>query len=398
MIYRSNQKLKSQMTAVLSAFAFLSLPLLYAETAAVDQGKSGSIIISDTPGQHSSSAERFRIEPPAVIAISDDNGDHLAKVFEFKGDVRILKKTSDEWKLVEKGMIVGVGDQVLTGKDSHLDISYDNYYLNVARIEQNTKAEFLNIEPTIVRLEDGAIFNALDGLNKDESYQIATPTAVAAVRGTYFPVSFDAESGLLQVAVLDQKDAAVEHKIELTQILADGSEGAKLEVSEGLQFDLGKDQQIFSSELIKPMEVDMHARYETIVFDDLMSAIDPADRKQGLERLGIVPTPDPVSDEGDGGRFEPRQRLDDFDSALDEALLEGEEVGSSKLRPEGEFAPPARHDTYLNFETRDPGQFREPMMPPQDGMWREPIHQQIGEMQNSTAPPPPPPCEPPNCY
>jgi len=109
--------------------------------------------------------------------------DHKAQVFELEGEVRILKAGSDDWKKAEKKMVLEAGDQILTGKDSHLDVAYDAGFLNIARIEEKTKAEFRSIEPTDLHMEDGTIFSALEGL-EGERYQISTPTAVAGVRGT----------------------------------------------------------------------------------------------------------------------------------------------------------------------------------------------------------------------
>ena len=131
-----------------------------------------------------------------------DNGlrDHLAKVFNFDGDVRVLKHGSSQWMKVQKDMLLETGDQILTAKKSSIEIAYDPYFLNIARIEQNTKAEFRSIEPTDLHLEDGTIFSALDGL-AGNNYQISTPTAVAGVRGTTFDVSFDAPTGAIEANV-----------------------------------------------------------------------------------------------------------------------------------------------------------------------------------------------------
>lgn len=114
-----------------------------------------------------------------------------AKITSLEGDVRILKKDASDWEPAEKDQAVEAGDQILTGKNSSADIAYDNYLLNITHIQELTKAEFRSIEPTDIYLEDGSIYSALDGLGEDGEYQIATPTAVAAVRGTHFDVAFD---------------------------------------------------------------------------------------------------------------------------------------------------------------------------------------------------------------
>ncbi|MBI3316707.1 MAG: hypothetical protein HYZ85_01710 [Candidatus Omnitrophica bacterium] len=116
----------------------------------------------------------------------DSLTDHQAVIFEVKGDVRLLKNGDGEWKKAEKGLLLEAGDQILTGEKSSLEFAYDEFFLNIVRIDEKTKAEFRSIEPTDLYMEDGTIFSALDGLGEAGKYQISTPTAVAAVRGTEF--------------------------------------------------------------------------------------------------------------------------------------------------------------------------------------------------------------------
>jgi hypothetical protein len=143
--------------------------------------------------------------------------DHRAKVFDFSGDVKILKKGSDNWIAVTKEMVLEMGDQLLTKKESTLDIAYDEYFLNIVRVDENTKAEFRSIEPTDLHLEEGTLFNALDGL-AGEKYQISTQTAVAGVRGTQLSAivvdglskfgtneQFDIENHLVEVKLNGQE-------------------------------------------------------------------------------------------------------------------------------------------------------------------------------------------------
>lgn len=126
--------------------------------------------------------------------------DKKATIVEFQGKARIRSKGSTTWNEVTKGMTIHEGDELLTGKNGFIDLTYDSRLLNVARIDANTVALFQSIEPTVLKLQDGTIFNALDGLAPGSSYKISTDTAVAAVRGTHFGVV--AQNGnFLDVAV-----------------------------------------------------------------------------------------------------------------------------------------------------------------------------------------------------
>lgn len=140
------------------------------------------------------------------LPAGDGMNDHLASIFNSEGDVRILKKGTDQWGKAKKGMLIEPGDKLITGKKSFVEIVYDKYFLNIARIDEHTQAEFRSIEPTDFHLEDGSVFNALDGLAPESQYQVSTPTAVAGVRGTYFDVMYQAETGLFSCATIPVDD------------------------------------------------------------------------------------------------------------------------------------------------------------------------------------------------
>ena len=155
-------------------------------------------------------------QDPSLIAaasqssthLDQSNEDHLARIFDFKGEVKILKRNAQDWVPAQKEMIIEAGDQILTGKDAYMDVVYDAHFLNISRIEAQTKAEFRTIEPTDLHLEDGMIFNALDGL-MGQKYQVSTPTAVAAVRGTTFDVGFDMDTKITTAFVFPDQSPHV---------------------------------------------------------------------------------------------------------------------------------------------------------------------------------------------
>ena len=168
------------------------------------------------------------------LPTGDGMNDHLARVFDVKGDVRILKKGTEEWVKIKKDKVIEVGDQILTGKDSFVEIVYDPFFLNVARIDEKTKAEFRSIEPTDLHLEDGSIFSALDGLSKGDSYQISTPTAVAGVRGTHFDVAYEAATRIFFAATIPVDDNHMS-EIYIGPVTVEPGSPDKIAVPEGSQ-------------------------------------------------------------------------------------------------------------------------------------------------------------------
>lgn len=139
--------------------------------------------------------------------------DHQAMVFNLEGEVYLLQEGASQWVPLQQGDIIHEGDQIRTGKASFVEIAYDDFYLNLARIGADTLAEFRAIEPTDVYLSDGGIFNDLEGLPSGATYEVATPTSVAGVRGTKFYRAFDAATatdttictrGAVEVFLLDK--------------------------------------------------------------------------------------------------------------------------------------------------------------------------------------------------
>ncbi|MBI3316706.1 MAG: hypothetical protein HYZ85_01705 [Candidatus Omnitrophica bacterium] len=163
---------------------------------------------------------------------SDTLRDQRAIVIRVEGDVKILKANTEEWKSAKKEMILETGDQLLTGENSFIEFSYDEFFLNIAKIDQKTKAEFRSIEPTDLYMEDGTIFSALDGLGGNK-YSISTPTAVAAVRGTHLYTT--AENGaFVDVAVVPDSR---EYQSSVEVIF----EGQNFVIQEGEQLAFGGD-------------------------------------------------------------------------------------------------------------------------------------------------------------
>ncbi len=210
----------------------------------------------------------------------NSQSDHQAQVYRVEGSVKILKSSTADWKAAEKGMRIGVGDQILTGPDSSVEIAYDDRFLNIARIAAGTKAEFESIEPTIVRLEDGSIFSALDGL-KGSSYQVATPVAVAAVRGTHFEVNFEAATQKFNAAVLPDTREHIS-AVEITN-----AQGLSLLIKEGSEADL-KDNVASEPRPIEPEKIqEAQAKLEALTdgVDPSLRVIEEAPEAPASETL-----------------------------------------------------------------------------------------------------------------
>lgn len=176
--------------------------------------------------------------------------DHKAKVFNIQGTVLILRKSAADWEPLAPGSEIIEGDRLRTEAGSFVEIHYDDFYQNFVRIDEKTYAEFQSIEPTKVFLMDGEIFNTLEALPAGTSYEIATPTSIAGVRGTSFTRKYSSageedetlvEDGTVDVfPVLDTQgtfDAASkiqvtrEQSLQLTRAMIDKRDFALLKPS-----------------------------------------------------------------------------------------------------------------------------------------------------------------------
>ena len=141
--------------------------------------------------------------PSQQVSKEDSLVDQQAEVFHVVGGARILKKGNATWAPVSVGTVIGAGDQVKTDEDALVEIHYDAFFLNTAKITGNSLAEFVSIEPTKIFVSSGAIYSSLEGLPEGSTYDVITPTAVGGVRSTVFVRSYDPSTQSDQTVVLE---------------------------------------------------------------------------------------------------------------------------------------------------------------------------------------------------
>ncbi|MBI3317089.1 MAG: hypothetical protein HYZ85_03690 [Candidatus Omnitrophica bacterium] len=164
--------------------------------------------------------------------------DKKARVYDVMGNARIAKKDVKEWSAITPGTMIEEGDIILTDMGSFISITFDYEYLNVSHIPANTRAEFRSIEPIDIYLEDGTIYNIFDNIPEGEQWRTSTPTAVAAVRGTWWLVNFISATGEFSSGTLQVADDGDDSIVNILDILEDGSEGGSIEIPENFQLDL----------------------------------------------------------------------------------------------------------------------------------------------------------------
>ncbi|MFW5813187.1 MAG: FecR family protein [Fibrobacterota bacterium] len=129
-----------------------------------------------------------------------------ARITRVDGKAEITRKGSSRSRSVRINMPVSVGDQVSSGKESMVEITFKQG--EVVRMDENS---ILNVEKSddkTVRTSSriGNIWINMKKISKRRDFKLASPTAVAAIRGTIFHMGTDKDS-TTAVSVFDGKVA-----------------------------------------------------------------------------------------------------------------------------------------------------------------------------------------------
>lgn len=101
-----------------------------------------------------------------------------------------LHNAKSQGKALSEGDLLAVDDEVETGEGGTADLAFDKDWSNVTRIEEKSRMQIREVFPTRLYLEKGALYAKLKSLPKDSVFQVETPTAIAAVRGTEYRTEY----------------------------------------------------------------------------------------------------------------------------------------------------------------------------------------------------------------
>lgn len=116
------------------------------------------------------------------------------------GNVEILKSGNSEWQEINEGDIIPENSEIrVNGKNDYIEIIYQGssiiklYGLTSIKVEEINKL-YNNQNSSLLNLLTGKIFANIK-ISQNQTFRIKTTTAVAAVRGTKFGVSFQPSKG-----------------------------------------------------------------------------------------------------------------------------------------------------------------------------------------------------------
>ncbi len=140
---------------------------------------------------------RLMVFVPLLVAftVSAASAELVAKIRRVDGSASILRKGGEKWMDAKVGMPLAEGDQFCTRSESFAEILYHDGAL--VRLDENSKI-------TIVKLTEGSAststplgnvwVNAKKLVNGKRDFQLSSPTATAAIRGTVFQMKAAADS------------------------------------------------------------------------------------------------------------------------------------------------------------------------------------------------------------
>ncbi len=174
----------------------------------------------------------------AVESLTTVSADQKVVVYKLSGTAVITKSSSPKEAELKIGDEIQMGDRIFTEKGASLSISFDERRLNTVSIPSGSEAVFTSIKPVSIRLKNGSVFSSVDGLAEGSTWEVTTPAAVAAVRGTQFEVEYSEASGEFSAMTYDDDNDKKSSAVELKPVAG----GEAVKITEGRQLSFARGQ------------------------------------------------------------------------------------------------------------------------------------------------------------
>jgi uncharacterized protein YaiE (UPF0345 family) len=129
----------------------------------------------------------------------------VARITRIEGTIQIQRKGTTQWRVAKPAVPLNVGDKLFTAEESFAEIRYT--IGTVLRMDEKTKIQLESSSDKTLKTRNslGDVWvNMKKLVTKGKEFQVSTPTAVAAIRGTVFRLSNDSSSSV-EVSVYDGK-------------------------------------------------------------------------------------------------------------------------------------------------------------------------------------------------
>lgn len=158
-----------------------------------------------------------------------------AKITGVQGEVLVKTDANVAWQKAEVNALLGKDVEIKTKSNSSCTLAFDKEEKNIVSIKENTQIKIEEVSPAKVNLSEGRVFSLINNLSAQEEFQIRTPVAIAAARGTGWVTGHHA--GASDISCFDDNVHIECREIpEENKGMKDLASGFKLDIKEGCVF------------------------------------------------------------------------------------------------------------------------------------------------------------------
>ncbi len=123
----------------------------------------------------------------------------IAEITAFKGSVSFIRPGEIQWSEAARNLQLNAGDRIRTGSDSSAELSFTAGHTASLGPSSNMMIKESSEDSTNIDLFTGDLLSRVGRLNPGQTYEVTTPQAVCAVRGTEFSVFADENQTRVEV-------------------------------------------------------------------------------------------------------------------------------------------------------------------------------------------------------
>jgi len=101
------------------------------------------------------------------------------------GSAQVIGTTGAS-RALKEGELLAEGDTVTVPSGARVVLGFDKEWKNVTVIKEDSKVQIRSVHPTDLKMEYGDLLMKLDQLPNESTFEVETPVAVTAVRGSLF--------------------------------------------------------------------------------------------------------------------------------------------------------------------------------------------------------------------
>lgn len=137
----------------------------------------------------------FIVLTASMMIAFNASAEGMARISQLEGKAELMRVAADGWRPLRPNMPLQVGDQLYTRAESFVEITYSTGA--VLRMDENTRLTITALSETAVKNVAGlgtVWVNMKKLVAHGKEFEVASPTATAAIRGTAFAMNTGKDS------------------------------------------------------------------------------------------------------------------------------------------------------------------------------------------------------------